>query len=372
MLRGARRLAALTTALLTFGAAPAVAIPGDDEAGGTTCLPPLCQPSSPPHGLEAVATSAGSISLEWRTSDGWTRNELERRSYGAASWTVVADLPSPDLGGLMEHVDAGLNPDGPYCYRSVAVNDLTGERSLPSLQECAVATASPPAAPTGLTATASSHTAIALAWHDAAHNEHSTRLERRTSGGAWAFVARYGISGTGPMTQADTGLEPATTYCYRLRASNLHGDGTSPEACATTAPAPPPILSPYFDGTLGTVPPEYSLPASPPATNPTPTTYSPPLHTDSGSTEIYEGTINPPMVPAGAKVAGIKLLGLGSGVELTGGRLTHVGYPQADTVLEPNVTNHVFDGQPMQGTWRLRPTGIGLTPTNVSLRFDWN
>jgi hypothetical protein len=90
----------------------------------------------------------------------------------------------------------------------------------------------PPAAPSNLTATAVSSSQIHLAWTDNASNEEGFRIERRT--GAQSFVE---IAAVGPDTTSfsDTGLAPATTYTYRVRAYNSAGSSDySNEASATT------------------------------------------------------------------------------------------------------------------------------------------
>jgi hypothetical protein len=95
----------------------------------------------------------------------------------------------------------------------------------------------PPAAPTGLIASASSPEVVTLTWIDASTNETGFMLERRNASGSFAQVARLGPSVT---AYADVGLVPETPYCYRVRAFN--GDGSSAntnEACITT-PAPDP------------------------------------------------------------------------------------------------------------------------------------
>ena len=95
----------------------------------------------------------------------------------------------------------------------------------------------PPAAPSGLTATAVSSTQIDLAWNDNSTDEEDFDLERRTGGGSFARIARPVANSN---SYQDTGLLSSTTYCYRIRAVNDGGTSSfSNTACATLDGTPP-------------------------------------------------------------------------------------------------------------------------------------
>ncbi len=95
------------------------------------------------------------------------------------------------------------------------------------------AAASPPTAPTGLTATAVSQSQINLAWTDASNNETGFKIERSPfAPGSWSQIATVGA---GVTTYPNTSLSAGTTYYYRVRAYNAAGDSAySNEAHATT------------------------------------------------------------------------------------------------------------------------------------------
>jgi len=101
-----------------------------------------------------------------------------------------------------------------------------------------VVLSTPPAAPSGLTASAASGCELDLAWTNNATNATSVAVERSTDGVNFSQVAALLRTGT---NYADTGLPPGTTYYYRVFANNA--DGNSPFAtavhAATAAPQPP-------------------------------------------------------------------------------------------------------------------------------------
>ena len=96
----------------------------------------------------------------------------------------------------------------------------------------------PPAAPTSLSATASSSSQINLSWADNSTNEQGFEIERCQGSGCTNF-AQIATVGTNVTTYANTGLTASTNYTYRVRAYNTTDDsGYSSPASATTQPAP--------------------------------------------------------------------------------------------------------------------------------------
>jgi FtsP/CotA-like multicopper oxidase with cupredoxin domain len=79
----------------------------------------------------------------------------------------------------------------------------------------------PPAAPDELSAVAASGSAINLTWQDFANNETGFNIERSVDGGSnFDYLATVGANVT---SFSDTGLEPVTTYWYRVNAENNTG-----------------------------------------------------------------------------------------------------------------------------------------------------
>jgi titin len=127
----------------------------------------------------------------------------------------------------------GLNPATAYYYRVTAFN-ATGE-SAPSNLASATTLDVPPAAPSGLSATAVSSNRVDLSWTDNASNESSFVIERSTDGVSYAQIAMVGAN---IATYSNTGLSASTTYHYRVRATNSAGNSAySSSASATTGAA---------------------------------------------------------------------------------------------------------------------------------------
>ncbi len=98
-----------------------------------------------------------------------------------------------------------------------------------------------PAKPTNLTAQALSSSSIQLTWTSNSNNEVGFQIERRPQGGDFKQI---GSTQAKVTSFTDSGLSPATTYCYRVRATNDAGSSDySNEACAATQAALPLISS---------------------------------------------------------------------------------------------------------------------------------
>lgn len=89
-----------------------------------------------------------------------------------------------------------------------------------------------PAAPSNATARAASSSRIEIAWADNSDNETGFTIERSRDGSRWSEIATADRNQTFYL---DMGLEPGTTYSYRVRAMNPSGySGYSNSASATT------------------------------------------------------------------------------------------------------------------------------------------
>jgi hypothetical protein len=100
------------------------------------------------------------------------------------------------------------------------------------------------AAPSNLTASATSHFEIGVSWQDNSNNEAGFEFHQSSTGANGTFFLLYTV-GPGTTSAFSSGLGASTEYCYRVRAFMIKGRKTTYSAfsntsCATTRPLPLP------------------------------------------------------------------------------------------------------------------------------------
>ena len=204
----------------------------------------LLTPPDAPAGLEAEARGAYIIDLAWEApaSDGGspvTSYRIEVSDNSGGTWSdLVADTKSTDTA--FSHT--GLAAGSLRHYRVSAFNDHgISDPSNTAFATTARVAATAPAAPTGLTATASGSARIDLAWAAPASDGGSAitgyRIEVSADGGlSWSDLVADTRSGA--ITYSHTRLAPETTRHYRVSAINSAGTSSpSNTAFASTAAA---------------------------------------------------------------------------------------------------------------------------------------
>jgi alpha-tubulin suppressor-like RCC1 family protein len=130
---------------------------------------------------------------------------------------------APQLGWAVAALLGCQDPDGP-----VEPHLPTNPASAPEL-----------AAPSNLTALASSQTQIDINWQDNTRRETGFEIHRSTTGAPGTFTLLATV-GAGLEAYSDPGLDPGAQYCYQVRAIQASTTSTtfsafSNTACATAA-----------------------------------------------------------------------------------------------------------------------------------------
>jgi hypothetical protein len=222
---------------------------------------PVRSNSIQPAGLAACITSAG-------TAQGFFAGALDEariwnyaRTQAEIQSAMNTELSAPATGLVARW---GLNEDAGTTIGSTAGVTLNGAVTGSNWSWAAgspfnATPPSPPAAPTGLAATAVSTTQIDLSWTDNATNETAYEVEHSTAGIGGTYTLLVSLP-AGSTAYSNTGLTQSTEYCYRVRAVN----GAGPSAydgpvCATTS-APPSMALDF--GSAGTTYASFGNPAS--------------------------------------------------------------------------------------------------------------
>lgn len=218
--------------------------PGDWSTllSATTKLP---TPTSAPANFKAVAEQGGAaVTLTWDAmADATGGYEIGRGTDGIA-YLQGPGAASPVGNLLTTYRDStGLSPETTYYYRIRALNS-SGQGPWATLMvttpSATTMTPATPGAPDTVVPDATNgSTALVVTW-TAPDRADSYKLYRWSSGTRWTEV-EAGITG---VTHTDTGLSPATTYYYRVVATNSIGDSGYSQYTAGTTLASKPTAAP--------------------------------------------------------------------------------------------------------------------------------
>lgn len=195
---------------------------GGGGGGGTAPAPnptPGVAPATPTN-VQAVAISPSSVTVTWALVSGATGYTVEYAISPATAFFTAGTVGA----NVATFTATGLTASTVYIYRVKATN--TNGSSLPSVEVSATTQPAPitvPSAPTSLTATVASSSAIDLSWSNVA-NEDGYKIERSTTAGSG--FAQIATVGTNVVTYSATGLTASTAYYFRVRAYNTAGDSS--------------------------------------------------------------------------------------------------------------------------------------------------
>jgi fibronectin type III domain protein len=206
--------------------------------------PAIPAPPAAPSALTAQAASTRAINLTWQDNstneDAFHVQQLVNGAYQEVQ-ILGPNVTSVQIGGLAAATA--------YSFRVVAANAV-GFSAYSNVASATTQVPPPPppspvpAAPAGLTAKGGSVAGtVQLTWTDNSTNETSFRIEELT-GGAYKEVYAVGANVT---TALITGLNPGTSYSFRVRAANSSGySGYSNVATGTSTLGTPPPTAPQI------------------------------------------------------------------------------------------------------------------------------
>lgn len=189
----------------------------------------VVSPPGSPTSLTASATSGPSaIALNWILQGASaTTLELQRATGNPPTgWSPLAMLP----GSATSSTDNSVSVGQRYQYRLRATNSVGS--SLWSYSSVVVA-GTPPTAPGNLTAAGLSSFEVGLAWSPASH-EDSYVIEYKQAGQSSFKV--FDRIGAGLETYRASGLVAATSYIWKVIASNESGSAGTVEIAGATQP----------------------------------------------------------------------------------------------------------------------------------------
>lgn len=185
------------------------------------------QPPAAPTGLNTPVITSSSIGLAWTDQSTNESGFRVERSTDGANFAQVGQVGA----NVTTFTDSGLSSGATYHYRVRAYN-AAGNSAYSGVASATTLQATPPPAPTGLTATAASQRRrINLAWNASSGATSYTIKRSTTSGGPYTTVAT-GVTAT---NYANTNLTSRTTYYYVVTAVNANGESPNSNQASATA-----------------------------------------------------------------------------------------------------------------------------------------
>ena len=199
-----------------------------------------------PSNLAASVVSSTQVNLSWTdNSTNETGFEIKRATDSAFTQNVVW------VGAIQgtTYSDTSLTASTTYYYKVRAEGATQDSAYSSSVSATTMSSGDTiPTAPSNLSATAVSGTQVNLTWTDNSSNETGFEIKRATDSGFTQNVVWIGgIQGT---SYSNSGLNPSTTYYYKVRAEGTAGKSaySSAVSATTSGGVVGMTISPHFAG----------------------------------------------------------------------------------------------------------------------------
>jgi titin len=204
---------------------------GGESAPSNTASVTTPAPPAAPSNLAATAVSGTQVNLTWADN---STNETGFRIYQSTDGVNYASFATVGAN-VTAYSWTGAVPGASYSWRVTAYN-AAGE-SAASNTATVTTPGAPPAAPSGLSATAAANgTQVDLTWADNSNNETGFRVYQSADGVSYALLATVGPNVT---AYSWAGASPGTAYSFRVTAYNAAGESATSNTATVTTPAAP-------------------------------------------------------------------------------------------------------------------------------------
>jgi hypothetical protein len=187
----------------------------------------------------SFSTAAGTITLSVNVPTPYNNLDARLELYDASGNLVASADPSGSYSASITYSAAAGSYSLVVASHGLSANATSTNYGFDVGQYSVSGTivqtgTSAPAAPSNLSASAASSSAINLSWTDSSSNEDGFQVERLV-GGTWTQV---GVVGANVTSWQDTGLVADTTYSYRVRAYNAAGESAYSNTASATTSSP--------------------------------------------------------------------------------------------------------------------------------------
>ena len=197
--------------------------------------PALPTPPAAPDTLVATTINYQRIDLSWADNSNNETGFIIERSTDGVNFSPLTTTAANETS----YSDTSpMTLSTTYYYRVRATNAAGDSDNSAIASATTPATLPVPAAASNLVATLVNYQRIDLSWTDNANNETGYKIERSTDGVNFTLLTTVAAGAT---SYSDTSsLALATTYSYRVRATNSFGDSDNSNVSSATTPATPP------------------------------------------------------------------------------------------------------------------------------------